>query len=85
MIFEREPVVWVNLIKAFLTLLIAFGVSLTETQEAAIMGFVGVAVIIIAGGLVSRSLVTPVSNPRLEEGTEIEVTHDGRVEELRQL
>ena len=57
----------VGLIEAVVALLPLFGVPLTIEQQAAIM-----AVIVAAGSVVSavwaRSLVTPVANPRDNDG-----------------
>ena len=68
---QTEPVAIiaaiVGLIEAIVALLPLFGVPLTVEQQAAIM-----AVIVAAGSVVSaiwaRSLVTPVANPRDNDG-----------------
>ena len=57
----------VGLVEAIIALLPLFGVALTIEQQAALM-----AVVVAAGSVVSavwaRSLVTPVSNPRDNDG-----------------
>ena len=57
----------VGLIEAIIALLPLFGVRLTVEQQAALMG-----VVVAAGSVVSalwaRSLVTPVANPKDNDG-----------------
>ena len=57
----------VGLVEAIIALLPLFGVALTIEQQAALM-----AVVVAAGSVVSavwaRSLVTPVSNPKDNDG-----------------
>lgn len=57
----------VGLIEAVIALLPLFGVALTVEQQAALMG-----VVVAAGSVVSavwaRSLVTPVANPKDNDG-----------------
>lgn len=69
--FSREPVVYVNLVKAILTLLTAFGVAITNDQTSAILGFVSIAVIFLIGGKIERDAVTPVAAPVLPATTQV--------------
>lgn len=80
MIFGREPVAWVNLVKGILVLLVAFGVNVTESQQNAIIGLVGLVGIFLVGGLIERQLVTPVKAPQLESGTVVTVTESGQAD-----
>jgi len=76
---KREPVRFgaalgsaiITLVSSVLVLAVAFGVQITDVQQAAIMGVVG-AVIAIAGlfgvGEWVRRKVTPMASPRTESG-----------------
>lgn len=72
--FQTEPVVIIaaitGLIEAVIALLPLFGVGLTVEQQAGIMAVV-VAVSSVVSALWSRSLVTPVANPRDNAGNEL--------------
>lgn len=74
----REPVLIVNLVKAALTLVVAFGLVLTADQQNAVVAFVTSALALVAiigiGAKVERDHVTPVAAPRLSEDTVVEVT-----------
>lgn len=69
--FSREPVVYVNLVKAFLTLLTAFGVAITDSQTSAILGFVSIAIIFLVGAKIERDAVTPTGAPVLSASTNV--------------
>lgn len=60
--WRREPAAIIALVSAVIALVVAFGASLSAEQVGAIM-----AVVTIIAGLVTRSQVTPVADPR---GTE---------------
>jgi hypothetical protein len=73
-LMTNEPVAVITSVIAFISAVIAmlplFGVPLTAEQAAGIM-----AVVVAAGGVVStlliRSQVTPVANPRDNDGNEL--------------
>lgn len=71
---QTEPVVIITaitgLIEAIVALLPLFGVALTVEQQAGIMAVV-VAVSSVVSALWSRSLVTPVANPRNNAGEQL--------------
>ena len=71
---RREPLLKKGLVlsavAASLTLIVAFGVPLSAEQRVAIIGFVGAWLPIIAA-LIGRSDVTPVNDPRDNEGNEL--------------
>jgi hypothetical protein len=71
---QTEPVVIIaaitGLIEAIVALLPLFGVGLTVEQQAGIMAVV-VAVSSVVSALWSRSLVTPVANPRDNDGNQL--------------
>jgi hypothetical protein len=78
----REPVALISaaigLIQAAIALAIAFGVNLTDTQVGAIMAFV-IAVGTVAQVLLVRPLVTPVADPRDNNGNALApVANTGR-------
>lgn len=77
MIFGREPVAWLNLVKAGLTLAIVFGLPVTQSQETAILGFAAILLVFAVGGIAERALVTPVKAPSLPSGTEVTVQPSG--------
>jgi 1,4-dihydroxy-2-naphthoate octaprenyltransferase len=58
----REPALVVGLVTAFLGMLSAFGLALTQEQVAAVVAFVG-AVLAFAGFLYTRGEVTPYRPP----------------------
>jgi hypothetical protein len=68
---KREPLITTalitSLVGAVLTLLVAFGVPLTEAQQDAINGLVIVAAPLVVA-LVGRRYVTPLSDPRDVDG-----------------
>jgi hypothetical protein len=72
--FEREPVAFMNaltgLIEAGIALAVAFGIGLNSTQTGAIMAFV-VAIGVFARVLVVRGQVTPLADPRDNDGTSL--------------
>jgi hypothetical protein len=72
----REPVVLVNLVKAVLILLIAFGVHVDDSQQQAIIGLVGIIATFGIGTWITRQLVTPIGAPVLDTGTAV-TTPDG--------
>jgi hypothetical protein len=63
-IFGREPAALLGLIQAGLALAVGFGLQLTGEQVALTMAFAAAAVAVI-----TRQTVTPISDPRLDEGT----------------
>ncbi len=65
-ILGREPAALLGLIQAGLALAIGFGLQLTGEQTALVMAFSAAAVAII-----TRQNVTPISDPRLDEGTSL--------------
>ena len=71
---NREPVLTAATISsavvALLALLVAFGIDLTKEQQAAILGVVAVAAPLIVAA-VSRRKVTPLSDPKDEQGREL--------------
>lgn len=54
---RREPVAIVALVEALIVLAVAFGLSITAEQMAAVM-----AVVVIGGGIVARSHVSPTTD-----------------------
>jgi hypothetical protein len=64
--FGREPAAILGLIQAGLALAIGFGLSLSGEQTALVMAFSAAAVAIL-----TRQSVTPIAEPRLEEGTSV--------------
>ncbi len=64
--FGREPAAILGLIQAGVALAIGFGLSLSGEQTALVMAFSAAAVAII-----TRQNVTPISDPRLDEGTSL--------------
>jgi phage tail sheath gpL-like len=71
MIFGREPTLWLNVIKATLTLLIVYGVNVNQSQQDAILGIASIVIVFIVGSVVQRQLVTPTAAPRLPDGTSV--------------
>jgi uncharacterized membrane protein len=67
----REPVLLVDAAKAIITLLIAFGVTLTQDQITAILGVVGIVATFGIGAWIQRALVTPIGSPVLATGTAV--------------
>jgi uncharacterized membrane protein len=59
-VFGREPVAIIAAVQAVILLAVAFGVSVSDQQTAAIVGAVG-AILALLGGGVARSRVSPVS------------------------
>jgi phosphotransferase system glucose/maltose/N-acetylglucosamine-specific IIC component len=59
---SREPVVtaFLTVVTSLLALLVAFGVTLTEAQKAAIIAFIGA---VVALAILVRAAVTPVKTP----------------------
>lgn len=57
-----------SIVSAAITLLVAFGVPVTEAQSAAILGFVGVVTPVLMAWWAS-SRVTPLAEPRDTDGT----------------
>lgn len=64
------------IVSAFITLLVAFGVPVTEAQTTAILGFVAVVAPIGVAWYVS-SRVTSLSNPKDETGEPLVRAADG--------
>ena len=68
---RREPVVMVNaaigLFEAAMPMAVAFGLQLTESQIAAIMGFAA-ALGVLINAVYVRNRVTPVADPRDAQG-----------------
>jgi len=60
---RREPARVTGFVLATIALATAFGLTLTEQQAGAIVGFVGAALVLL-GGEVTRSQVTPVHGGR---------------------
>lgn len=54
---RREPVAIVALVEAVIVLAVAFGLQITAEQMAAVM-----AVVVIGGGIVARSQVSPTTD-----------------------
>lgn len=73
MIFGREPALIAGFIAIGINLAISFGLKLTAEQVSLMNALV------VAGlSLIVRQVVTPVAEPKLEEGTKVEViTPDG--------
>lgn len=67
--FAREPVFWLNVVKALVALGVVFGVQITDDQTTAIAEVVVLVVTLIGGHFVQRQLVTPAAAPALKEGT----------------
>ena len=57
-ILSKEPALITGLVAAIITLLVAYGVNITDGQTAAIMGAIG-AVIALAQAFVTRQQVIP--------------------------
>ena len=68
MILGREPAAIAAFIAIAINLAISFGLQLTVEQIALIN-----ALVVGALGLIVRQVVTPVANPVLPEGTQVEV------------
>lgn len=60
--WSAEPALWVGLVEAVIVLLVAFGVPISADQKAAVIGLTS-AVLAVVGALVTRSQVSPVSQP----------------------
>lgn len=72
LIFGREPALIAAFIAIAINLGISFGLKLSADQVALLNALV------IAGlSLIVRQVVTPVLNPRLDEGTSVTVITDG--------
>jgi hypothetical protein len=69
----REPIFWINLVKALLTILTIVGVNLTDDQNTKIAEAVALVIVLILGHLGQRALVTPVAAPAIKEGTTAKV------------
>lgn len=68
MIFGREPAAIAAFVAIAVNLIVSFGLKLTVEQIALINALV------VAGlALAVRQVVTPVANPSLPEGTQVEV------------
>lgn len=67
----REPVALVDLVKAILVLVIAFGVHITDSQQSAIIGVVAIVATFGVGAWIQRTLVTPIAAPVLPVGTKV--------------
>lgn len=70
----REPVQTVGLVRAVLLALVAFGVPVTAGQQDAIVGLVTALLTVIAtlvADQIVRGMVTPVADPVLPVGTEV--------------
>lgn len=69
---EREPVLTIGTITAVVTavvgLLVSFGVTISDTQQAAVLGCVAVLAPLLVAFL-SRQRVTPTADPRDDDGT----------------
>jgi hypothetical protein len=69
----REPLITrasiIGAATAVLTLLVAFGVPLTDDQKLAILGFVGSVGVPAAIAWATHRKVTPVADPRANDGT----------------
>lgn len=69
---DREPLVSTGVataaVTAILTLLVAFGLSITDDQQSAILGVVAVLGPLVAVAF-ARNKVTPVSDPRGPDGS----------------
>jgi hypothetical protein len=57
--FQKNPAIYIALIGAFLTLLSAFGIALTEGKTQAIMGFATVAIPILIGVFTRANVYSP--------------------------
>lgn len=71
--FDRNPVTYINLAKAIITLAIVLGFPVTDGQQNAIVNVVGLLATFIIGGWAQQKLVTPVAAPKLPQGTEVQV------------
>lgn len=70
---RNEPVLTAQAVTAVISALLVMAVSLgwvtlDTTQQAAVMAFV-VAAVNIGAGLLARSRVTPIANPKAADGT----------------
>jgi hypothetical protein len=66
---KSEPVLVTTLVGSVLSLLVVFGVPISDEQKTAVV--VAVAAVL---ALFARSQVTPTSNPTLDQGTVVKVT-----------
>ena len=57
-LIRSEPAVITGLVVAVITLVVAFGIPISDDQRSAIVGLVGAVLAILGGGVV-RSQVTP--------------------------
>ena len=71
---SREPLLtkatWVALVTAVIAVAVAFGLPLTDEQQKALIGLAGV-LAPIAAAVWARSQVTPVADPRDDDGTRL--------------
>lgn len=71
---NREPVLSIAgllaAVSAVITVLVAFGLDLTEAQSTAVLGAVAALAPLVAA-LVARRRVTPVTDPRNNAGVEL--------------
>ncbi len=61
--FREEPVLVVDVVKALIGVLAAFGLILAGAQTAAVVALVG-AVIVVVGAFIEREQVTPIHRAR---------------------
>lgn len=83
----REPVILINIVKAFLVVLVAFGVYVSPDQSNAVVEFlVALTAIFGVGAAAERQLVTPVAAPQLPKETIVGVTDEaGKVVQEKEL
>lgn len=65
-LLTQEPAMLIGVLVALLTLLIQFGVPITDGQQDALVAFAQ-AVLVVAGAVWIRSRVTPALNPESEK------------------
>jgi hypothetical protein len=82
MVFGKEPALIISAIVAVLTLAVAFGVDVTETQTEAIVK-VATSLLALAGGAVIRSQVTSDDTLRKAGTSTKEVVRKAEINEAR--
>ena len=76
MIFGREPVAIVTAVMAVLAVIASYGLQVVPDPDKFATAL-GLVLVLLAGGLVTRSQVTPVASPQLPVGTPV-VTPSGQ-------
>jgi hypothetical protein len=69
MSYAREPIFWINLVKALAAIAVTFGVQITDDDTTKIAEVVALIAVFVVGHVVQRNAVTPAATPAIKEGT----------------